>query len=132
MSYIIGTDAFDVNEEKTVILWGIGTRAYYCGEGPRMPKLMWALSDAVKFETREAAEARLLVLCVQVPDLIDHAHILSDNEALEQWTKDLDEFTKRLNGEKEARDAFRESVERLIGLGMLKKLESQRGRRDNG
>ncbi len=126
MSYIIVTDKFDINEERHAIIWGLGTRAYYCGEGPRMPDLKYALSDAVKYETREAAEARVLVLSVQVPDLIDHAHILTESEALEQWTADLDEFSKRLEGEVESKDSFRRLIEHIS-----KKLESRRGTGDN-
>lgn len=125
---MIVTDKFDINERHREIVWGLGSRAYYCGEGPRMPTLKWALSDAVKFETREAAEARLLILLVQVPDMIDHTHILTDDEALEQWTDDLNEFTKRLEGQQEARDGFRRSLESLIA----KKLESQRETGDKG
>lgn len=58
----------------------------------------------MKFESVEAAEIRILLLAIWIPALIDHMHVITENEALEQWTADLDEFTKKLESQRIPRD----------------------------
>lgn len=96
MSFLIVTDKIDTHIPCKENVWGRGTRLYYCGETPeRMPNLAFAIGSATEFETWEAAEIRLLVLCVWETDLIDHARIMEKDEAWAQWNADLKEFEKK-------------------------------------
>lgn len=104
MKYVIVTDPFDIRDPSPKLIWGVGTRVYYCGEKPKMPDFRYAISDAVEFDSFEAAEARLLVLCVIEPDLADHGHIMEKDEAWTQWKADLDEYQKKLESQRESRD----------------------------
>ena len=104
MTYIIVTDPCDIVEPSPKLIWGRGTRVHYCGEGPKMPIFRFAISDAVEFESYEAAEARLLVLCVIEPDLADHGHIMEKNAAWDQWRADLVEYEKKLESQRASRD----------------------------
>ena len=103
---MIVTDKFNADERTGLVTFhkDHGTRAYYCGEKNGQPDLIWALSDAVKFESVEAAEIRILLLAIWIPALIDHMHVITEGEALEQWTADLDEFTKKLESQRIPRD----------------------------
>jgi hypothetical protein len=103
---VIVTDKFNADERTGLVSFhkDQGTRAYYCGEKNGQPELIWALSDAVKYESFEAAEVRILLLAIWIPALIDHMHVVTEHEALKQWTEDLDEFTKKLESQRSLRD----------------------------
>lgn len=103
MSFLIVTDKLNTSKDglpgttdpATGARWGIGTRFYYCGEGPQMPRLDYAISDAVEFSTREAAELRLMILWVWSPDLIERSHVVEKEMAWAQWHEDLKDFQQR-------------------------------------
>jgi hypothetical protein len=79
----------------TGVRWGIGVRFYYCGEEGGVPKLDYAIGSAMEFSSPEAAETRLMVLCVIEPNLIDHAHVVEKESAWAQWHADLKDFEER-------------------------------------
>jgi hypothetical protein len=95
MPFVIVTDPLGIGNPITPTVWGKGSRLYYTGESDRTPKLEWAISSAVKFETMEAAETRLMLLCVWEPELIDHGHIVEHEEAWKQWHADLKTFEEK-------------------------------------
>jgi hypothetical protein len=94
MPFLIVTDKLEVRNPVPPNVWGTGTRLYYCGEGD-IPKLDYAIGSAVQFETKEAAEIRLLLLCLWEPDLIDHGHVVEITTAWTQWHADLKTFEKK-------------------------------------
>lgn len=104
MNFIIVTDRFDVGKTRGEVEFGRGSRAYYCGEENGAPKLIWGISDAVRFESREAADMRALILCVIIPPLIDHINIVTETEAWDQWNEELAEFKKKLESQGVPRD----------------------------
>jgi hypothetical protein len=95
MGFLIVSDPVDVDLVAKTTTWGRGTRLYYCGEGPQMPQLEFAIGSAVEFGTREAADLRLMILCVWEPDLVEHGHIVEREAAWAQWHADLKRFEKR-------------------------------------
>jgi hypothetical protein len=97
---VIVTDPVDWKDPSPKNIWGVGARLYYCGEEERRPLFKYAISDAIQFSSTEAAEIRLLVLCVIEPDLIDHGHIMEKDEAWVQWKADLVEYEKKLESQR--------------------------------
>lgn len=96
MNYLIVTDKIDSFVPIADNVWGSGTRLYYCGETPeKTPNLAFAIGSATRFETFEAAEIRLLLLCIWETDLIEHARVMPEDEAWAQWQEDLKEFEKK-------------------------------------
>ena len=95
MPYLIVTDPINTYSYVKKNEWGKGSRLYYCGEGPTMPNLAFAISNATEFGTTEAAELRLMVLQIWEPDLIEHGHIVEREAAWAQWHEDLKDFEKR-------------------------------------
>lgn len=83
MTFVIVTDPISIRDPLPGVTKWVkkGTRLYYCGEGPTMPTLDYAISNAVQFETTEAAELRHMILCVWEPDFVDHGHIMEFKDA---------------------------------------------------
>lgn len=98
MPFLIVTDPLLIWKEPEPPrenVWGKGSRLYYCGEKDGVPTLEFAIGTAVKFETREAAEIRLLILWLWEPDLIEHGHIVEEETAWAQWHADLKFFERK-------------------------------------
>ena len=103
MGFLIVTDKISdpkgglpgATDPATRLRWGIGVRLYYCGEGPTMPTLDFAIGSAVEFPTREAADLRLMILWVWEPDLVEHGHVVEKETAWAQWHADLKDFEQR-------------------------------------